>query len=78
MKATLNIAPPDRLDVGAKPERLLHYEVLERAAIQTALELSAGNVSGAARLIGMDRKTIQRKYFWDWKEGINGVAPVAV
>jgi two-component system response regulator HydG len=38
-------------------------EVIERAILHHAIEVSGGNKSAAARLIGVDRKALERK--WD-------------
>jgi DNA-binding NtrC family response regulator len=37
-------------------------ELIERAILQHALEASNGNKSAAARLIGLDRKALERKW----------------
>jgi DNA-binding NtrC family response regulator len=37
-------------------------DVIERAMVQHAIELSNGNKSAAARLIGVDRKALERKW----------------
>src|SRR5206468_5767461 len=48
------LALPDRL--GSK----LH--VIERAVLHHAIEACGGNKSAAARLIGVDRKSLERKW----------------
>jgi two-component system response regulator HydG len=53
------LALPGR--VGSK------LEVVERAVLQLALETCSGNKSAAARLIGVDRKALERK--WDRLSG---------
>jgi two-component system NtrC family response regulator len=41
------------------PESGIDIEALERALIVKALQKSAGNVSRAARLLGLSRRTLQ-------------------
>jgi two-component system NtrC family response regulator len=41
----------------------LDLATLERRHIQRVLHLTAGNKTSAARLLGVDRKTLQRKGF---------------
>jgi DNA-binding NtrC family response regulator len=64
-----------RLDARAEVERLAdrilalpagvdsRLDSVERAVLHRALELSAGNKSAAARLVGLERKTFERR--WD-------------
>jgi len=47
-------------DGGPAP---LDLQTVERRHIQRVLGLCAGNKSAAARLLGMDRRTLQRKGF---------------
>jgi DNA-binding NtrC family response regulator len=37
-------------------------DVIERAVLHHAIEASGGNMSAAARLIGVDRKTLERHW----------------
>jgi two-component system response regulator HydG len=47
----------------ALPARLgSKLDVIERAILHHAIEASGGNMSAAARLIGMDRKTLERHW----------------
>jgi len=43
--------------------KVLDLETLERRHIERVLELTEGNKSAAARLLGIDRRTLQRKGF---------------
>lgn len=62
----LNVAPVDREIVIKEPKMRLDMLVLRRAIYQTALEKCNGNISAAARLIGIDRRTMQRNITWKW------------
>jgi two-component system response regulator HydG len=47
----------------ALPSRLgSKLDVIERAILHHAIEASGGNMSAAARLVGMDRKTLERHW----------------
>jgi len=46
-------------------------EVVERALLQQAIEMSNGNKSAAARILGLDRKALERKW-----ERLSGETPV--
>jgi DNA-binding NtrC family response regulator len=51
----------------ALPERLgSKLQVMERAVLHHAVEMSGGNKAAAARLIGVDRKVLDRR--WDRRE----------
>jgi DNA-binding NtrC family response regulator len=45
----------------ALPEKGSKLEAVQRAVVLHALEVSGGNVSAAARLLGMERKALERK-----------------
>jgi DNA-binding NtrC family response regulator len=47
-------------------------EVVERAILQQAIEISNGNKSAAARMLGLDRKALERKW-----ERLSGEVPAA-
>jgi DNA-binding NtrC family response regulator len=47
-------------------------EVVERAIVQQAIEMSNGNKSAAARILGLDRKALERKW-----ERLSGETPAA-
>jgi DNA-binding NtrC family response regulator len=47
-------------------------EVVERAIVQQAIEMSGGNKSAAARILGLDRKALERKW-----ERLSGEMPAA-
>jgi DNA-binding NtrC family response regulator len=47
-------------------------EVVERAIVQQAIEMSSGNKSAAARILGLDRKALERKW-----ERLSGEMPAA-
>ncbi len=49
-------------DVPSRPEAL-DLEAVERRHIQRVLSLCNGNKSAAARTLGIDRRTLQRKGF---------------
>lgn len=42
-------------------QRFYNLDMLERTGIEKALEATAGNISKAATLLGIDRRTLQRK-----------------
>jgi two-component system response regulator RegA len=46
---------------GARPRATLNLEHIERDTISAALEQSGGLVGKAAKLLGIDRRTLQRK-----------------
>jgi transcriptional regulator of acetoin/glycerol metabolism len=46
---------------ASREEELLTLRELERRQIDKALEKTQGNVSRAAQLLGIDRRTLQRK-----------------
>ena len=46
---------------GMDPSQLISLEELERNYIQHVLEATGGNRSQAARILGLDRKTLYRK-----------------
>jgi DNA-binding NtrC family response regulator len=46
-------------------------EVVERSIVQHAIEMSGGNKSAAARILGLDRKAFERKW-----ERLSGESPV--
>lgn len=62
---TLTVAPCDVADLKANPDLRFNAQVIERAAIQTALEHTRNNISEASRFLRIDRRTIQRITFWD-------------
>lgn len=62
----LSVAPPDRAAVNADHKKRLDVSVIKRAMIQTALEKSDGNITLAAELLGVDRRTLQKNCFWQW------------
>jgi DNA-binding NtrC family response regulator len=45
----------------ALPEKGSKLEAVERVVVLHALAVSGGNVSAAARLLGMERKSLERK-----------------
>lgn len=47
--------------IGKSEARAFSLEVLERQGIERALEATEGNVSKASILLGIDRRTLQRK-----------------
>lgn len=47
--------------LGKSEARAFNLDVLERQGIERALEATDGNVSKAAVLLGIDRRTLQRK-----------------
>ncbi len=47
--------------IGKSEARAFSLEVLERQGIERALEATEGNVSKASVLLGIDRRTLQRK-----------------
>lgn len=51
----------DAGDEPATPERMIPLQRLEWEHIQQALQETDGNVSAAARLLGMHRRSLQRK-----------------
>ena len=51
--------PADKIDLAATPELNLH--ALEIRAIRSALDRSGGNRTHAAELLGISRRTLQRK-----------------
>ena len=59
------LALPDRL--GSK------LDVIERAILHHAIESCGGNKSAAARLIGVDRKALERR--WERLSDAPGDAP---
>ncbi len=42
-------------------QRFYNLDMLERSGIEKALDATSGNISKAARLLGIDRRTLQRK-----------------
>ena len=46
---------------GPPPSGSYNLEEIEREAIGAALKRSGGVVAGAAKLLGIDRRTLQRK-----------------
>jgi DNA-binding NtrC family response regulator len=51
----------------ALPERLgSKLQVIERAVLHHAVEMTGGNKAAAARLIGVDRKVLDRR--WDRRD----------
>jgi transcriptional regulator of acetoin/glycerol metabolism len=54
--------PSPSQPLGAEPERLMeNLKELSRAAVRQALEASGGNMSAAARRLGISRQTLYRK-----------------
>ena len=53
--------PANILVVGEDPSELVPLEVVERRYILRVLEAAGGNKSVAARILGLDRKTLYRK-----------------
>ena len=49
------------MGVEADPEYVLPLEVMERRYIEKVLKMSGDNKSQAARLLGLDRRTLYRK-----------------
>lgn len=61
-------------------QRFFNLDILERAGIEKALEATGGNVSQAAQLLGIDRRTLQRKLkrYFQWFVLLAGVAAGSV
>ena len=58
------------------PMRTLDLRTVERQTIERALETTRGNLSHAARLLGIDRSTLRRKLSrYANARSVNGVAP---
>ena len=50
-------------EILALPERLgSKLDVIERAVLHHAIESCGGNKSAAARLVGVDRKALERRW----------------
>ena len=60
----LELAPPDRQACIADPLLMLSVDVVQRAAIHTALKTHGGNVSQAAKALRINRRTLQRNMGW--------------
>jgi len=58
---TLHVALPDRLDVGRVVEPASTLEEVERRHVLRVLEACNGNRTDAAKMLGLDRKTLYRK-----------------
>ena len=58
---TLISAPPVPLFPSLRPEKPLSLEEAERIYVLSVLEFTGGNKSEAARLLGIERKTLARK-----------------
>lgn len=61
----LNLAPCDLEDLARDPNWWMNSQVIERAAIQTMLELFRGNKTHTAAALRIERRTLQRNLFWD-------------
>ena len=59
--AQLRVLNPTPTPIDSAPSTMLPMRRLEWEHIQQALQDCAGNISAAARLLGMHRRSLQRK-----------------
>jgi DNA-binding NtrC family response regulator len=60
-KVSMAAAEVIAAEVLALPEKGSKLDLVQRAVVMRALKESAGNISAAARSIGVDRKVLERK-----------------